>query len=81
MPLFEYSCDECRNDFEALVRSGGEAEVRCPRCSGNHLTKRFSVPASAQVQGAAGRTADLPSLPTMGCGGPACRQGLCGGSD
>ncbi|MBI1325667.1 zinc ribbon domain-containing protein [bacterium] len=77
MPLFEYVCEDCRNEFEALVRSDRE-QVICPKCRGNQLAKRFSVPASAQVRGGSGSSAPSP-LPTMGCGGPACQQGLCGG--
>ncbi len=76
MPLFEYVCEDCRNEFEALVRSAQE-QVSCPKCRGTHLAKRFSAPASAQVRGGSG-SAPAP-LPTMGCGGPACQQGFCGG--
>lgn len=40
MPLFDYHCSTCGQDFEALVRSG-ETPV-CPVCHGIALDKRVS---------------------------------------
>ena len=41
MPIYEYSCKECRNRFELLV---GVNEVPvCPRCGGLDLEKELSV--------------------------------------
>lgn len=33
MPIYEYHCNECGNDFETLVF--GSQEVVCPKCSGS----------------------------------------------
>jgi putative FmdB family regulatory protein len=32
MPIFEYKCRSCKNEFEKLVFSGDE--VVCPKCNG-----------------------------------------------
>lgn len=33
MPIYEYRCDKCEDDFEVLVF--GNDEVACPRCGGS----------------------------------------------
>jgi putative FmdB family regulatory protein len=43
MPIFEYHCGTCKNDFEILVR--GSAEPACPKCGGTRLEKLLSLPA------------------------------------
>jgi len=45
MPIFEYKCDDCGRDFEALVRSA--TVPVCPQCGGRHLTKQLSTFATA----------------------------------
>ena len=42
MPIYEYSCQECGNEFEALVR--GEAQPSCPACGAVALERLFSLP-------------------------------------
>jgi putative FmdB family regulatory protein len=43
MPIFEYTCNACGNEFETLVR--GSETATCPSCSSEDLAKRFSIPA------------------------------------
>jgi len=70
MPLYEYACQECQHEFEALIFSGEEAE--CPSCKSRKLEQRLTAPARP----AADRDSALP----MGCDpslppcGPACRR-------
>lgn len=45
MPIFEYKCDDCGRDFEALVRPS--TAPACPQCGGVHLTKQLSTFATA----------------------------------
>lgn len=79
MPLYEYRCDSCGNDFEALVRSARD-EPKCPSCGASALTKQFSVPASARANGSASSSLPLCEAPmpsgggcaAMGCGGGFC---------
>jgi putative FmdB family regulatory protein len=79
MPIYEYTCNGCEVSFEALVRSSTD-QPRCPNCGETELTKEFSVPAAAKVQGGSSSMPVCPpiAMPPGGCGGPACRNGLCG---
>jgi putative FmdB family regulatory protein len=43
MPLFEYSCRSCQNEFEALVL--GSATPACPACGSEDLERLISRPA------------------------------------
>lgn len=65
MPIYEFTCQQCQHDFEALVRS--DERALCPSCGGQRLDKRFSVPAAHTAGGKA-------SLPI--CDAP--RRGPCG---
>ncbi|MEQ9409922.1 MAG: zinc ribbon domain-containing protein [Fuerstiella sp.] len=56
MPLFEYHCDACDNEFEMLV--GPRETPKCPRCESARLHKLMSA--------AAGRVSSGPSLPIAG---------------
>jgi putative FmdB family regulatory protein len=74
MPIYEYACEACGEEFEYLVRNG-EAPV-CPECQKpTGLTKRFSVPAAHTSGGKSLPLAD--SSPT--CGRPQCGMGRCMG--
>ena len=41
MPLFEYRCEACGGEFEALVGPG--ETPRCPQCGGDRLKKLLST--------------------------------------
>ena len=43
MPLYEFNCDGCRQDFELLVRSTNWHGAACPHCGSKKLTKKLSV--------------------------------------
>ena len=47
MPIFEYRCESCQREFEALVRPS--SDPACPQCGGAGLTKLLSVFATAQT--------------------------------
>jgi putative FmdB family regulatory protein len=64
MPIYEYTCEKCRHDFESLVR--GDERPDCPECGSDLLAKRWSVPAT--------HVAGAKSLPV--CEAP--RRGPCG---
>jgi putative FmdB family regulatory protein len=42
MPLFEYVCDDCGTEFEALVRRPESESAECPSCGGAKLTTQLS---------------------------------------
>ena len=43
MPMFDFVCAKCRNEFEALVR--GSTAAACPQCGSIELEKQLSLPA------------------------------------
>jgi putative FmdB family regulatory protein len=71
MPLYDFTCDDCGNRFERLVRREAELpDVTCPGCDGRQVHRALSLPA-APVSAAA-------AAPT-GCGvGPPCGAPRCG---
>ena len=76
MPIYEYSCDECREEFEFLVR--GDERPNCPVCGGHQLVKEFSVSAAHSAGSSSLPVCDTP-MPNAGCGLPQCGQGRCAG--
>ena len=59
MPIYEYACQDCGQNFEMLVRSS--TVPTCPKCQSTQLEKQLSVPAKPVSDSA-------PALPTA-CGG------------
>jgi putative FmdB family regulatory protein len=43
MPVFEYRCRACGEEFEAFLL-GASDRPRCPGCGGEDLQKKVSVP-------------------------------------
>ncbi|MGQ9505033.1 MAG: FmdB family zinc ribbon protein [Thermogutta sp.] len=50
MPIYEYQCPKCNQQFEQLVR--GDGRVTCPKCGSSDLTKLVSMPAVSVKQSA-----------------------------
>ena len=74
MPIYEYTCQNCRRHFDLLVR-GGELPT-CPHCQSQQLAKELSLPAAHVASGS-----QLPvcaPAPQGGCGLPQCGSGGCG---
>jgi putative FmdB family regulatory protein len=47
MPIYEYACQECGEEFELLVSSERSADLQtCPQCASDRLTRKFSAFAS-----------------------------------
>ena len=74
MPIFEFVCKECDQEFEELVQ--GTSQPRCPSCESEELEKKLSGFAVA-VSGP--KFAGLPAGPCGTCGHPdgpgACQLG------
>ena len=45
MPFYEYSCESCGHDLEALQRLSAEPLVDCPACGAAALRKKVSAAA------------------------------------
>jgi putative FmdB family regulatory protein len=73
MPLYEYVCETCRDEFELLIR--GNESPKCPACGGARLLQQLSVVAAHTV---GGRELPICSTPSpTGCGLPQCGAGRC----
>ncbi len=58
MPIYDYRCSACSQDFELLVR--GSTPPACPHCASTALQRQLSRPAPPGTSGAviaAGRRA------------------------
>lgn len=42
MPIYEYRCTACENEFEVFVQSAN-SEVKCVECGDANLQRKFSV--------------------------------------
>ncbi|MFO0752344.1 MAG: zinc ribbon domain-containing protein [Thermodesulfovibrionales bacterium] len=51
MPIYEYKCTRCGDEFEKLVF--GNQRVRCPRCAADEVKKK---PSSFGMSGVGRRT-------------------------
>lgn len=49
MPIYEYTCKDCKSKFEKLVRSmSDESKVPCPQCGSKKTEKALSAFAVAE---------------------------------
>ena len=67
MPIFEYICQECHHEFEALVF--GKQKAECPKCQSKKLEPQLSVFAVSSKSGASARPS-MPAGPCGSCGNP-----------
>lgn len=81
MPIFEYRCDECGNEFEELVFDREECPP-CPKCQSEKTGKLMSAVRSkvggfSPDTGSAGDTgaSAAPAASSSGCAG--CSGGNC----
>jgi putative FmdB family regulatory protein len=65
MPIFEYICQECQHEFEALVF--GRDKAACPKCQSKKLNPQLSVFAVSTTGISARGGAGAPA-PTGACG-------------
>jgi putative FmdB family regulatory protein len=69
MPLYEYACQKCEHEFEALVH--GDEKVECPKCESTKLRKLLSTPGAPRVKSAQMKMACNSDGPPCG---PACSR-------
>jgi putative FmdB family regulatory protein len=46
MPVYEFQCIKCKNEFEEMCSYKDIENIRCPKCKGKSK-KKFSVPSIA----------------------------------
>jgi putative FmdB family regulatory protein len=52
MPLYEYICSDCGNEFEKMMRFDQAGErPPCPRCTGKETRKKLSLFSSGSQAG------------------------------
>jgi putative FmdB family regulatory protein len=78
MPIFEYVCEACHHQFEALLY--GKQKPECPKCHGVKLSSQLSVFAvSAKGAGSQAGSSPRPTGSCGSCGDPrgpgACSMG------
>ncbi|MEJ5348510.1 MAG: zinc ribbon domain-containing protein [Desulfosoma sp.] len=60
MPIYEYRCEKCGNEFESFIWSAQDQEaLACPRCGSREIKKLLSSFASK---------GSLSSVLSSGCG-------------
>jgi putative FmdB family regulatory protein len=65
MPIYEYKCSGCGENFEKLVF--GNQEITCPKCNSKEIKKKFSVFSAAGTE--------KPLAGTSGC--TSCTKSTC----
>ena len=77
MPIYEYRCDICEQQFEEMVRLGdGAGEIRCPRCGAQKVNRLLSLFGVGQATAASASNAAGDDGGRMcGCGGCTCGHG------
>lgn len=43
MPIYEFMCNKCSKEFEALILSENEPVPSCPECRGDDVSKLLSA--------------------------------------
>jgi len=49
MPIYEYRCKKCNNNFEKLVSLSKKDKIKCPRCESDDVAKKMSMTASSKA--------------------------------
>lgn len=73
MPIYEYACCDCCEEFETLVFRSDEA-VSCPKCQSSNVNKMMSV-CGFKSGGDKGAASSRMSTGGSGCSG--CAGGSC----
>jgi len=74
MPIYEYRCEDCGEEFEKRVaRAADSAGVGCPSCGQTRVAMRLST--FAVATGGSRQSAGMPGCPSAG----SCpNSGMCG---
>lgn len=51
MPIYEFVCKDCANNFEDLVMVSQLDQVTCPACGSGQVKKKMSTFASKPAEG------------------------------
>ncbi len=65
MPIYEYQCQDCDHQYEALVFASDEANPPCSKCQSANVVKLMS--AGCILNSNAGASADMGASAASGC--------------
>jgi putative FmdB family regulatory protein len=68
MPIFEYVCQQCHHEFEAIVL--GTQKAACPKCESKRLSQQLSSFAVRGEKSHESAASAGPSGPCGSCGDP-----------
>lgn len=71
MPIYEFTCRQCRIKFDALCKAGVTDDVKCPECNGSDIVRVMSI-FSSRINSSG---SSCSSCSSGGCGGDC---GSCG---
>ena len=86
MPFYEYRCEECGHEFEAMQKMSDARLTDCPQCGKPALTKLVST-AGFQLKGSGWYQTDFKNKSSdksdtkSSDAAPACGTGGCPGSN
>lgn len=66
MPIFEYKCNDCGEEFEELV-SGQNPDIACIKCNSKNINKKFSVFGMSGVEKQVSSGASCSSCSSSSC--------------
>lgn len=66
MPIFQYSCEECKKDFEVIIPAKATNDVVCPECQNPSVVRQLAAPAKPLTTATNCRGDGPP------CGAPYC---------
>jgi putative FmdB family regulatory protein len=74
MPIYEYKCNDCSNNFETLVM--GSSKPECPSCNSKDLARLMSACGFvSKSSGPSGETTQVKSAGGSACG--SCSSSSC----
>lgn len=71
MPIYEFQCHDCGNEFEELV-ARMDQDAPCPKCSSNKVGRLVSATADYRGSMSAGAANAMPQCPGGMCPGGEC---------
>lgn len=77
MPIYEYQCQACGNEHEALQKLSAEPLVTCPACNEPELKKKISA-AGFRLKGSGWYETDFKSGSKKNVAGENSSAGGCG---
>jgi putative FmdB family regulatory protein len=43
MPIYEFTCNKCKEEFEELVFGSDDNDIECPKCNSTKVKKKMSA--------------------------------------